>query len=83
MNAMKITIHTPSSGIREFQVGTAHHPYLGPIPEVGQTMVIPAQASANAEAEGEATITQIRWHYNSVSCAVWPEVVCVSSSSPE
>ena len=75
---MKIIIHTASDGISELQVGTAHHPYLGPLPEVGQTLIVPPQASGGEEAGGEAVITQVRWHYNSVSCAVWAEVVCRS-----
>lgn len=73
---MKITIHTSAKRAYEVQVGTTHHPYAGPLPKVGQTIVIPEDAKVEQEAKGKAKITKILWHYNPTSSALWPEIVC-------
>ena len=76
---MKITIHISAKRSCEVQVGTTHHPYAGPFPSVGQTIVIPEDAKVEQEAKGEAKITRILWHYNPASSALWPEIVCKMS----
>ena len=73
---MKITIHTSSGNPCELRVGTAHHPYLGPLPKVGETLVIPADAAVEDAAKGIAKITKIVWHYNAAASALWPELIC-------
>jgi len=73
---MKITIHTDAGTSFELQVGTTHHPHTGPIPEVGQTIVIPEDALVDEEAKGKAKVIRIIWHYSPVSTTLWPEIVC-------
>lgn len=73
---MRITIHTESAAPCELQVGTAHHPYPGALPEVGQTLVIPDDAPVDVSARGEAEVTKIIWHYNAAASTLWPEIVC-------
>lgn len=73
---MKITIRISAKRACEVQVGTTHHPYAGPLPKVGQTIVIPEEANVEDEAKGKAKITRILWHYNPTSSALWPEIVC-------
>jgi hypothetical protein len=43
---------------------TSHHPYLGPIPEIGQTLVIPDDAPVEDAAKGRVKVKKILWHYN-------------------
>lgn len=73
---MRITIHTDSAAPCELQVGTAHHPYPGALPEVGQTLVIPDDAPVDVSAKGKAKVTKIIWHYNAAESALWPEILC-------
>ncbi|MDR6539112.1 hypothetical protein [Variovorax soli] len=76
---MKITIQISGRRACEVQVGTTHHPYAGPFPKVGQTLVIPEDADVEHEAKGKAKIIKILWHYNPRSSALWPEIVCKRS----
>ena len=73
---MKITIHNGSVALAEIQVGTSHHPYLGSIPEVGQTLVIPDDAPVEDGAKGRAKVKKILWHYNAEAHSLSPEIVC-------
>jgi hypothetical protein len=71
-----ITIRRGSGTPFEMKVGTTHHPYTGPLPKVGQSIVIPADASVDPLAQGKAKVTRIVWHYGPESAALWPEIVC-------
>jgi len=73
---MKITIRTSPGTTCELQVGTTHHPYLGPLPKVGQLLVIPEHALVEPQAQGRAKVTKIIWHYGAESTTLWPEIVC-------
>jgi hypothetical protein len=73
---MKITIRNGSKSLAELQVGTSHHPYLGPMPEVGQTVVVPEDAPVDQGAKGRATVEKILWHYNAQAHSLSPEIVC-------
>lgn len=73
---MRITIHSGSAASAELQVGTSHHPYNGPLPEIGQTIWIPEDAKVDGAAKGKAKVTNIVWHYNAAASALWPEIVC-------
>ena len=73
---MIITIRSAKGTTFELKVGTTHHPYLGPLPRVGQNLVIPADAPVDPQAQGKARVTRIIWHYGSESATLWPEIVC-------
>lgn len=73
---MRLTIHVGSAAPLELQVGTSHHPYLGPLPEVGQTIVIPEDANVDAIFKGKAKVKKIIWRYSPEGSVLWPEIVC-------
>lgn len=73
---MKITVYGGSAAPAELQVGTSHHPYLGPLPEVGQVLMIPTDAPVEDAAKGKAKVKKILWHYNAEAHALCPEVIC-------
>ena len=73
---MRITIHSGSAAPAELQVGTSHHPYEGPLPEIGQTILIPEDATVDDATKGKVKVTNIVWHYNAAASALWPEIVC-------
>lgn len=73
---MKITIRHGSKALAELQVGTSHHPYPGPIPEAGQTLVIPDDAPVDDRAKGKAKVKEVLWHYNVPTHSLSPEIVC-------
>ncbi|MBB3642196.1 hypothetical protein [Variovorax atrisoli] len=73
---MRITIRTSGETIAELQVGTSHHPHEGPLPLVGDTIVVPEDADVDPKAKGPLKVRKIVWHYAPGSSALWPEVVC-------
>lgn len=73
---MKITILAGHAPPCVLQVGTAHHPYPGQLPEVGQTIVIPEDAKVDDATKGKTKVVKIVWHYNTTESALWPELVC-------
>jgi hypothetical protein len=74
--AMKITVRLTSKTSCELQVGTTHHPHLGPLPQVGETLLIPDDAQVPDRAKGRLKVCRIVWHYSPGSAAMWPEIVC-------
>ncbi|SEB20532.1 hypothetical protein [Variovorax sp. YR216] len=72
---MRLTIHAGSLTPLELQVGTSHHPYLGPLPEIGQTIVVPQDANVDDAFKGNAKVKEIIWRY-SAEGALWPEIIC-------
>jgi hypothetical protein len=73
---MKITIRTSGKTFVELQVGTTHHPHTGPLPQVGETIVIPENADVDPDAKGPLKVKKIIWHYSPDSTTLWPEIVC-------
>lgn len=74
--AMKITLRLSGKASCELQVGTTHHPHPGPLPQVGDTLVIPDDADVPQEAKGRVRVRRIVWHYSPASTTLWPEIVC-------
>ncbi|MEJ8810819.1 hypothetical protein WKW77_07045 [Variovorax ureilyticus] len=73
---MRLTIHSASLPPLELQVGTSHHPYLGPLPEIGQTVVVPQDANLDDAFKGRAKVKKIIWHYSPDGGVLWPEIIC-------
>ncbi|SCK28231.1 hypothetical protein VAR608DRAFT_2343 [Variovorax sp. HW608] len=73
---MRLTIYSGSATPLELPVGTSHHPYLGRLPEVGQTIVIPEDANVDDAFKGKAKVRKIIWRYSPEGGALWPEIIC-------